>query len=97
MAKEAAKKQKEKVPTPLKRDRQALERRQRNRSFKAAARTCIRSLEELIAKGDAASIKEKLSETFSVLDKGVKKGIYKANTANRTKARLAARTAVKAS
>lgn len=95
MAKEAAKKKKEKIPTPLKRDRQSLERRQRNRSFKSAARTTIRALEDLIAKGDAATVKEKLSEVFSVLDKGVKKGIYKANTANRTKARLTARSLAK--
>ncbi len=93
MAKENEKKAKQKIPTPLKRDKQNEKRRLRNRSYKAAVRTTIRSLEECLAKNDAACSKEKLNEVYSVLDKGVKHGILKQNTVSRTKARLAARAA----
>lgn len=93
MAKEDEKKQKQKTPTPLKRDQQSEKRRVRNRSYKASVRTTIRSLEECLEKNDTANSKEKLNEVYSVLDKGVKHGILKQNTVNRTKARLTARAA----
>jgi small subunit ribosomal protein S20 len=93
MAKENEKKQKQKTPTPLKRDMQSEKRRLRNRSYKASVRTTIRSLEECLVKNDAAGSKSKLSDVYSVLDKGVKHGILKQNTVNRTKARLTARVA----
>lgn len=93
MAKEDEKKQKKKTPTPLKRDRQSENRRLRNRSYKASVRTTIRCLEESLEKNDASNSKELLNNVYSVLDKGVKHGILKQNTANRTKARLTARTA----
>lgn len=93
MAKENEKKQKEKIPTPLKRDHQNEKRRARNRSYKASVRTTIRSLEEALGKNDVEISKEKLNSVYSVLDKGVKHGILKQNTVNRTKARLTARVA----
>ncbi len=93
MAKENEKKSKTKVPSPLKRDKQSEKRRLRNRSYKASVRTEVRSLEEALAKSDVNCAKEKLNDVYSVLDKGVKHGILKQNTVNRTKARLAARTA----
>ena len=93
MAKEEEKKQKEKIPTPLKRDLQNQKRRAHNRSYKAAVRTTIRSLEEALGKNDANACKETLNNVYSALDKGVKHGILKQNTVNRTKARLTARVA----
>ncbi len=93
MAKEGEKKQKQKTPTPLKRELQSEKRRVRNRSYKAAVRTTVRTLIESLDKNDPSITKEKLSETYSVLDKGVKHGILKQNTVNRTKARLTARVA----
>lgn len=96
MAKEAKKEKKEKRPTPLKRDIQNEKRRLRNKSFKSSVRSAIRNFEEALPKGDAAAIKENLSNVYSMMDKGVKRGIYKLNKASRTKARLTARAAAKA-
>jgi len=96
MAKEPAKKAKVKRPTPLKRDLQNEKRRLLNKAFKSSVRTSVRDFEAAIAKGDAAKIKEQLDDVYSMMDKGVKRGIYKINKASRTKARLAARAAAKA-
>jgi small subunit ribosomal protein S20 len=96
MAKEADKKTKARRPTPLKRDLQNEKRRLMNKSFRSSVRTAIRHLDDALPKGDAAQIKENLSNVYSLMDKGVKKGVYKLNKASRTKARLAARVAAKA-
>lgn len=96
MAKEAKDAKKVKRPTPLKRDIQNEKRRERNKSFKSSVRTAIRSFEESLPKGDAAAIKENLNNVYSMMDKGVKRGIFKLNKASRTKARLTARAAAKA-
>ncbi len=97
MAKEAAdkKKPKEKRPQALKRDLQNEKSRLRNRAFKSSVRTSIRHLDEAIEQGDAAAAKERLNATYSLLDKGVKRGVYKLNTASRTKSRLTARLVAK--
>lgn len=93
MAKETADKKKKKVkrPTPLKRDLQNEKRRILNRDLKSRVKTTLRSFEEALPKGDAANVKEKLNEVYSVLDKAVKKGIFKLNKASRTKSRLTAK------
>lgn len=96
MAKEADKKVKAKRPTAQKRDLQSERRRLRNKSFKSTVRTAIRNLDEALPKGDAALVQQKLNEVYSLMDKGVKRGVYKLNKASRTKARIAARATVKA-
>ena len=85
-------KEKKRKPTALKRDEQSIKRNQRNRSFKSKVTTALRSLEDTLSKKDAASVKTKLNEIYSLMDKGVKKGIYKSNKAGRVKSRLHART-----
>lgn len=99
MAKEEQEKGKKggkvKRATPLKRDEQSEKRRLRNRSFKATVRTAIRRLDESLPKGDAEAVKENLNSIYSLMDKGVKRGVYKQNKANRTKSRIAARAAAK--
>ncbi len=96
MAKEETKKTtKEKRPTPLKRDLQNERRRLRNKSFKSSVRTAVRHFEESLPKGDQAEIKKHLDEVYSMMDKGVKRGVFKLNKASRTKARLAARAFAK--
>lgn len=95
MAKEADKKTKARRPTPLKRDMQSEKRRLMNKSFKSSVRTAIRQFDEALPKGDVASIKENLDAVYSLMDKAVKRGIYKINKASRTKSRLAARAAAK--
>lgn len=90
---EEKKKQKVKQPSAQKRDTQHEKRRLRNKSFKSSVRTTIRAFEESVAKGDQTTIKSALSEVYSAMDKGVKKGVYTINKASRTKARLTARAA----
>ncbi len=94
MAKEPAEKEKKKTkerrPQALKRDIQSKKNRLRNREEKAEVRTAIRLLENVVPKGDKTEIQKHLNEIYSLMDKGVKKGVFKQNKANRTKARLAA-------
>ncbi|CDZ79792.1 30S ribosomal protein S20 [Candidatus Rubidus massiliensis] len=92
MAKEKDNK-KTKRPTALKRDDQNEKRRIRNKAFRSSVRTSIRKLEEAIAKKDASVTQEVLNDVYSLMDKGVKKGVYKLNKASRTKSRLAAKIA----
>lgn len=91
MAKETKKKEKARIPTALKRDKQAAKRNLRNRMFKSKVRTTIRKFEEAIA--GSADASESLKAIYSLMDKGVKKGVFPANKASRTKARMAARIA----
>ena len=97
MAEPADKKDKKAVakvkrPSRLKGDLQNQTRRLINRSHKAQVLTSIRSLTaSLSAKDSLETAKEKLSTIYSLMDKGVKKGVFKANKAARTKSRLAAR------
>lgn len=97
MAKEEEdKKAKAKVPTAIKRDIQSQKRRLRNKMFVSKVKTAIRHFEETLKAGAAESSKESLNSVFSLMDKGVKKGVYKQNKANRTKSRLASRLKPKA-
>jgi len=82
---------KERRPTAKKRDLQGEKRRDRNKSFKASVRTAIRNFEDAIEKKDSKLVKETLSDVYSAMDKGVKRGLYKPNKANRTKARMTIR------
>lgn len=72
----------------LKRDEQSVKRNLRNRSFKAKVTTAVRSFQESVTQKDASATKTKLNSIYSLMDKGVKKGIYKLNKANRVKSRL---------
>lgn len=83
-----------KKPSALKRDLQNEKQRLRNRSFRATVLTSIRSLEGSLAQKEAPeAIKLKLNEIYSLMDKGVKRGVFKVQKAARTKSRLTARSA----
>lgn len=86
---EKEKKKKTKRPTAEKRDIRNAKRRDENRMFKSQVRTSLRSFGDTLGKGDRTLASEALNKVYSLMDKGVKKGIYKLNKANRTKARLA--------
>lgn len=86
------KKGKSKKPSALKRDEQSVKRNLRNRAFKSKVSSAMRKFEETTAKKDSSEIKTTLATVYSLMDKGVKKGIYKANKANRVKSRLCARS-----
>jgi len=93
MAKEGETKKKAKRPTAQKRDIQNEKKRLANRIFKSQVRTAIRNFEDAVAKKDEGQIKDTLSTVYGLMDKGVKRGIYKLNKASRTKSRLAAKAA----
>jgi small subunit ribosomal protein S20 len=92
--KEATKK--ERRPSAKKRDIQSEKRRVRNKAYRARTLTTLRSLEQAIAQSKKASSKEHLNALYSLMDKGVKTGIFKQNKANRLKSRLSKRLQVKA-
>src|ERR1700722_14434883 len=83
-------------PQAQKRDLQNEKRRSQNKVFISQVRTAIRAFEKSISQKDAASIKEKLSSVYGLMDKGVKHGVFKVNKASRTKSRLTARAAAAA-
>lgn len=91
MAKEEEKK--ERRPNAQKRADQAEKRRMINKGFKSKVRTAVRAFETTLSTDDANACKKCLDEVFSLMDKGVKRGVFKINTASRTKARMAARLA----
>jgi small subunit ribosomal protein S20 len=81
-----------KTPSALKRALQSQERKLANRSFRSRVLTAIRSFEAAL-KEQEGNVQDKLQLVYSLMDKGVKRGIYKANKANRTKSRLAIKIA----
>lgn len=98
MAKEGADKKKEQKvrrPQAQKRDITSGKRRLMNKAFRSSARTAIRNFEDSLEKGEQAHTKEMLNEVYSIMDKGVKRGVFKLNKASRTKERLAARAVAK--
>lgn len=84
-----AKDKKTRRPTAQKRDDQSKRRNLRNRVYKSRIRTAIRHFTEAKKLGSEEAVKQ-LNEVYSLMDKGVKKGVVKLNTASRTKSRLAA-------
>lgn len=77
-----------KRPSAEKRNIQSKKRNLCNRALKARVNSASRSLKEALAQKDAPLIQEKLNEVYSLMDKSVKKGVFKINKASRLKARL---------
>ena len=75
----------------LKRTRQTETKTATNRANRTKFRSSLRALREAIAAGDKKTIAASYSQTVSVLDKGVQKGVLHKNTASRYKSRLNAR------
>ncbi len=84
---------KTKRPTAEKRNLQNQKRRLINKGYKSQVRTAIRSLHDHLEKKDPVQAAQKLQDVYSILDKCVKKGVFKLNKASRTKSRLAAKVA----
>ena len=74
-----------KRPSALKRHMQSEKRRVRNKTFKSKISTAMKVLEKSIKSAEDAG---QLAEVYSLADKGVKKGIFKANKAARIKSRM---------
>ena len=79
-----------KRPTAQKRDIQNVKKALRNHSFKSKMRTVVNKYVKFLAKNKDEA-KKTLQSIYSLLDKGVKRGIYKKNKANRQKSRLSSR------
>ena len=75
----------------LKRARQTETKTAVNRANKTKLRSSLRTLREAITAGDKKTLQASYSQTVSVLDKSVQKGVLHKNTASRYKARLNAR------
>lgn len=74
-----------------KRARVSERQRQRNRVFRSAARTYVRTAERLITDGDAEGAALAIGNAMSTLDRAAIKGIIHKNNAARHKSRLMAR------
>jgi small subunit ribosomal protein S20 len=68
--------------------RRSLRRRAINRRNKTILRTQIKQLRTAITAKDRETADKLLPETYSLIDRSVKKGAIHANTGNRYKARL---------
>lgn len=90
MADKKEKGAKAKRPTALKRNLQSIRRSMDNRTFRSQVRTALRSYSEALT-AKSAEAPQLLNQIYSLYDRGVKKGVYKINTASRSKARLAAK------
>jgi small subunit ribosomal protein S20 len=77
----------------LKRMRQSRQRLELNKGRRTRLRHSIRSLRRAMVAGDAAKAQQLLPEVVSIIDKSLKKGVIKENSANRFKSRLMLRMA----
>lgn len=73
----------------LKRHRQSLKRRDRNRGVKSRLRTLIRRVHEAIDAGDKQAAQAGLREASQALAKAASKGVLHSNNASRRSGRLA--------
>jgi small subunit ribosomal protein S20 len=66
-------------------------RRIRNRRFRSASRTLVRSAEQVIAQADEEAAAGAVKNAVSMLDRAARKGIIHPNNAARRKSRLMAK------
>jgi small subunit ribosomal protein S20 len=78
------------IESARKRVRQSAKRRERNRAAKSGVNTARKQVLDAIESGNKAEAAKSYVNYSSTLDKAAKKGILKANTADRKKARLQA-------
>ena len=75
-------------PSALKRHRQSLKRRQRNRDAKASIRTAVKKLAQLIETGDHEAAKAHAKFTTKLFDKAAVHGILHKKSAARSISRM---------
>jgi small subunit ribosomal protein S20 len=73
----------------VKRHRQSLKRRARNRAHRSRLRTEVKKARKVLESGDAEAIRGLIPATLSLLDHSAKLGVIHRNAAARTKSRLA--------
>lgn len=72
----------------LKRIRQNEKRRLRNQAWISRIKTCIKKVEQAIAKNDKDLIQTVLKEAIKIINKAASKGVIHKNTASRKISRL---------
>jgi len=77
----------------LKRERQSLVKKERNKAVKSAIKTQLKKVRVAIEAKDVEAVKKELTNAQSCVDKAAVKGITHKNKASRHKARLAKRAA----
>lgn len=81
-----------KRPSALKRDLQNERRRLRNKSFRSSVNSAVRVLERALEEKEGKEqVQAKLQAVHSIVDQGVKKGVFKDKKGARTKSRLTLR------
>ena len=75
-------------PSAIKRNRQSIGRRLRNRSQRSRMRTSIKALRQAIDSGDSSTARALLPEALRLVDTTAQKGAIHGNAAARTKSRL---------
>ncbi len=88
MAQAAARKQKKRKKSVLKRIRQTRRRTEVNRANRSRVRTAIKKIRTAITAGDAAASQALLSLSMAAIDQAIRLGALKQNTGNRYKSRL---------
>jgi small subunit ribosomal protein S20 len=74
----------------IKRARQNIKRRARNREQRSTLRTALKKYRALLDAKDAENAQKEFSTVQKAIDRAVSKGILHANTGTRYKSRLAA-------
>ena len=75
-------------PSAIKRHRQSLKRRARNKTIVSRVRSNVRSLREAIAQGNKQAATDQLEGAIRELTKAVTKGVLHRNAASRRVSRL---------
>ncbi len=75
-------------PSAIKRHRQSLKRRARNKTIVSRVRSNVRSLREAIAQGNKQAATDQLGGAIRELTKAVTKGVFHRNAASRRVSRL---------
>jgi len=75
-------------PSAAKRARQALVRRDRNRSVRSSVRTAIKKVEAAVAAKDREAAATALTQATSAIARATSKGVLHKNTAGRRVSRL---------
>lgn len=76
------------IKSAEKRNRQSIERRQRNRARLTRLRTEIKKVRTAVEAGDTELAKTLLDDTLSLIDRTASRGVIHSNSAARRKSRL---------
>lgn len=78
-------------PSALKAHRQSLARKRRNKSNRSQLRTALKKFSEQAKTGKTDKAAASIASLYSIVDKGVRKGVLSKNAAARQKSRLTRR------